>query len=177
VYVAIDYDDRADVAAVESSLEELGYRFTPSTRPAAPSRVEQLRSVQPLLERLVLLLGVLGAIGLLHFLGLSVRRRAHDLAVLKALGFVHGQVRRAVVIQAVAVTLVGVAVGIPAGFVLGRLLWLGSVAALDILDDPASPVGAALGGGVLVVMAAGLLAVGPGIVAARRRASGVLRSE
>ncbi len=177
VYVAIDYDDRADVAAVESSLEELGYRFTPSTRPAAPSRVEQLRSVQPLLERLVLLLGVLGAIGLLHFLGLSVRRRAHDLAVLKALGFVHGQVRRAVVAQAVAVTLVGVAVGIPAGFVLGRLLWLGSVAALDILDDPASPVGAALGGGVLVVMAAGLLAVGPGIVAARRRASGVLRSE
>ena len=177
VYVAIDYDDRADVAAVESSLEELGYRFTPSTRPAAPSRVEQLRSVQPLLERLVLLLGVLGAIGLLHFLGLSVRRRAHDLAVLKALGFVHGQVRRAVVAQAVAVTLVGVAVGIPAGFVLGRLLWLGSVAALDILDDPASPVGTALGVGVLVVMAAGLLAVGPGIVAARRRASGVLRSE
>lgn len=177
VYVAMDYDDAAEVASVEASLEELGYRFTPSTRPSAPSRVEQLRTVQPVLERLVLLLAVLGAVGLLHFLGLSVRRRAHDLAVLKALGFVHGQVRRAVVVQAVAVTLAGVAVGIPAGFVLGRLLWLGSVATLDILDDPASPVGTALVGGVLVVVAAGLLAVIPGIVAARRRASTVLRSE
>ncbi len=176
VYVAIDYDPAADVTAVESSLEELGYRFTPSARPSAPSRVEQLRTVQPVLERLVLLLAVLGAIGLLHFLGLSVRRRAHDLAVLKALGFVHGQVRRAVVVQAVAVTLAGVAVGIPAGFVLGRLLWLGSVASLDLLDDPASPVVAALAGGVLVVVAAGLLALGPGVLAARGRTS-VLRAE
>ena len=177
VYVAIGYDDQADVAAVEGSLEELGYRFTPSTRPSPPSRVEQLRTVQPVLERLVLLLAVLGAIGLLHFLGLSVRRRAHDLAVLKAIGFVHGQVRRAVVAQAVAVTLAGVVIGIPLGFVLGRLLWLGSVAALDILDDPASPVAPALAGGAVVVVAAGLLAVGPGLVAARRRASAVLRSE
>lgn len=177
VYVAMDYADDAEVASVEAELEALGYRFTPSTRPSAPSRVEQLRTVQPVLERLVLLLAVLGAVGLLHFLGLSVRRRAHDLAVLKALGFVHGQVRRAVVAQAVAVTLAGVAVGIPAGFVLGRLLWLGSVATLDILDDPASPVLPALAGGAVVVAAAGLLAVGPGTVAARRRASAVLRSE
>ena len=177
VYAAIDYDDRADVASVEASLEELGYRFTPSARPSAPSRVEQLRTVRPVLERLVLLLAALGAVGLLHFLGLSVRRRAHDLAVLKALGFVHGQVRRAVVVQAVAVAFAGVAVGIPVGFVLGRLLWLGSVAALDILDDPASPVLAALAGGAAVVIAAGALALGPGIMASRRRASAVLRSE
>ena len=177
VYVALDYADDADVPSVEAELEALGYRFTPSTRPSAPSRVEQLRTVQPVLERLVLLLAVLGAVGLLHFLGLSVRRRAHDLAVLEALGFVRGQVRRAVVAQAVAVTLAGVAVGIPAGFVLGRLLWLGSVAALDLLDDPASPVLPALAGGAVVVAAAGLLAVGPGVVAARRRASAVLRSE
>lgn len=93
--MAIGYDDQADVAAVEGSLKGAGLPLHPVDPPVAAQlpRRAVADGAAGVRRRLVLLLAVLGAIGLLHFLGLSVRRRAHDLAVLKAIGFVHGQVR------------------------------------------------------------------------------------
>lgn len=177
VYTAIRYEPAADQAEVEAALEGLGYRFTRSSRPIAPSEVEQVRAVHALLVALVVLLAVLGAVGLLHFLATSIRRRAGDLAVLKALGFVRRDIRRSVVWQAVAAVGAGLAFGIPTGVVVGRVAWLLVVGPLDIIDDPATPW--ALGALVIAVSLAGgaVLGVGPGWVASHRRTVEVLRGE
>lgn len=177
VYTAIRYEPAADQAEVEAALERLGYRFTRSTRPTAPSEVEQVRAVSALLVALVALLALLGAMGLLHFLSTSIRRRAGDLAVLKALGFVKRDIRRSVVWQAVAAAGAGLMFGLPAGVVVGRVSWLLVVGPLDIIDDPATPW--ALGALVVVISLAGaaVLGVGPGWVASHRRTVDVLRSQ
>ena len=177
VYTAIRYEPTADQAEVEAALEGLGYRFTRSTRPVAPSEVEQVRAVHALLVALVALLALLGAMGLLHFLSTSIRRRAGDLAVLKALGFVKRDIRRSVVWQAVAAAGAGLVFGLPAGVVVGRVGWLLVVGPLDIIDDPATPW--SLGALVIAASLAGaaVLGVGPGWVASRRRTVDVLRSQ
>lgn len=177
VYVAIRYDPAVDPGRVEAQLGALDYRFTPSARPTAPSEVTQVRAVRSLLVALVALLATLGAVGLLHFLATSIRRRAGDLAVLQALGFVRRDIRRSVVWQAVAATGAGLVFGVPIGVVLGRVAWLAAMAPLDIIDDPATPF---LQGALLAATAlagAAVLGFGPGWVASRRRTVDVLRSE
>ncbi len=74
----------------------------------------------------VLLAGGL-ALGAVVALGLallaSVRRRRHDLALLKTLGFTQRQLAAAVAWQASIAALVGIAIGLPCGIALGRWLW------------------------------------------------------
>jgi ABC-type antimicrobial peptide transport system permease subunit len=50
-------------------------------------------------------------------------RRARDLAVLRAIGFTRRSSRLAVNAQATVIAVVGLAVGVPAGIVLGRIGW------------------------------------------------------
>ena len=66
------------------------------------------------------LLALLAAAALAHLLVTSVRRRRRDLAILKSLGFVRGQVSAAVAWQATTVALLALAVGLPLGVALGR---------------------------------------------------------
>jgi hypothetical protein len=70
-----------------------------------------------------------GAATLAHLLAVSVWRRRRDSGLLKALGFVRGQVAAVVFWQAVTVALVGIVVGVPLGLVAGRVVW--RVFALD----------------------------------------------
>ncbi len=53
----------------------------------------------------------------------SVRQRRRDLALLKTIGFVRGQLAAAVAWQASVVALIGILIGIPLGIVAGRWLW------------------------------------------------------
>lgn len=55
-----------------------------------------------------------------HVLISTSRRSRRDLAILKALGFVRGQVRRAVAWQASTLALVSLVFGLPLGIALGR---------------------------------------------------------
>ena len=66
---------------------------------------------------------VLAVVGLVHVLAFSSRRRRVDFAVLRALGFQRGQVRRAVDVQALVITALGLTVGVPVGLVAGRVSW------------------------------------------------------
>ena len=65
-------------------------------------------------------LALFGAATLLHLLVVSVARRRHEIGLLKALGFVKGQVGATVCWQASTVALVGIIVGIPLGVALGQ---------------------------------------------------------
>lgn len=127
----------------------------------------------------ILALGL--AVGAVVALGLtlvaSVRRRRRDLALLKTLGFVQGQVAAVVSWQASVAALVGIIAGVPVGIIVGRTLW--SVFAHEIFAVPTPTVPtleivlAAVGALVL----ANLIAFLPGRIAARTRTAVLLRAE
>jgi len=119
-------------------------------------------------------LALFGAATLLHLLVVSVARRRHEIGLLKALGFVKGQVGATVCWQASTVALVGIIVGIPLGVALGRAVWRAFATNLGAVPVSVVPVEvvAALGVGVLVV--SNLLAVAPAVVAARSRTTAQL---
>ena len=109
------------------------------------------------------LLGVLALGTLAHLLVTSIRRRRVDLAVLKVLGFVPGQVRRTVVWQASTIAAVALAFGLPLGVVLGRLIWFLFAHQLGVVAAPTVPplrLTAVVLGGLVVT---GLVAIGAGL--------------
>lgn len=119
--IAIRFTPAADRrAAIESVVRD----FPGSTRAASPpadlADLERLRFVPWLISVLV---GALALASLVHALVTLLGRHARDLAVLAALGLTRRQ-RRAVG-PAVSVVLVGasIAVGVPAGLMLGRWTW------------------------------------------------------
>ena len=62
-----------------------------------------------------------GAVG--HALATAVRRRRHDVAVLRAVGMTRAQSRWVVATQATVLAVVGLLVGVPLGVALGRTVW------------------------------------------------------
>ncbi|MCX6464378.1 MAG: FtsX-like permease family protein [Pseudonocardiales bacterium] len=136
-----------------------------------------IRNVQVLPVVLGGFLGLLalGAVG--HALATAVRRRRHDVAVLRACGMTRGQVRAVVVTQATVLAGVGLLFGLPLGVAAGRVLWR-FVADITPLQYEAPVALAALLLAVPVaVLLSNALAAWPGRVAARLRIGHVLRAE
>ncbi|MEP7026162.1 MAG: FtsX-like permease family protein, partial [Actinomycetota bacterium] len=106
----------ADLAAVTRRLGRPG-QFMP---PQLPSQITEIRDVAvlPVVLSGFLVLLAAGAVG--HALATAVRRRRHELAVLRALGLTRRQARLVIVTQATVLALAGLAAGIPLGLVLGR---------------------------------------------------------
>jgi hypothetical protein len=116
-----------------------------------------------------------GAVG--HALATAVRRRSHDLAVLRAVGMTQWQCRWAVVTQATVLALVGAAFGIPLGLAVGRTVWriVADYTPIEYVPPTALWTLALVGPAALVL--ANLLAAWPGHRAARLRVAHVLRAE
>jgi ABC-type lipoprotein release transport system permease subunit len=119
-------------------------------------------------------LALFGAATLMHLLVVSVARRRREIGLLKALGFVKGQVGATVCWQASTVALVGLIVGIPLGVAVGQTVWRAFATNLGAVPVSIVPVEveAALGVGVFVV--ANVLALAPAVVAARSKTAGQL---
>jgi hypothetical protein len=127
------------------------------------------------------LLGAALAVGAAAALGLtlvtSVRRRRHDLAILKTLGFTRGQLATAVAVQASVAAVIGCAVGIPVGIALGRVLWVLFAGEISAVPAPTVPGGTITVIGALALALAILVATIPGRLAARTPTSQLLRAE
>ncbi len=124
------------------------------------------------------MLALFGAATLLHLLVVNVARRRHEIGLLKALGFVNGQVGAAVCWQATTVALVGIVVGIPLGVAAGQAVWRAFATNLGAVPVATVPIWliAALGAGGLV--AANVLAIAPAVAAARSKtADQLLRAQ
>jgi hypothetical protein len=136
--------------------------------------VEQVGYLPGLIASLVALLALCTVA---HALVSAVRRRRRDLAVLKTLGFLRRQVSATVACQATAFAVVAVVVGVPIGIAVGRWSWRLVANSLGVVPEPLMPPSGllAVAGGVL--LAANLIAAGPGWVAGRLRPALVLRSE
>jgi cell division protein FtsX len=156
------------------SPEEVAQVLAPT---APPPRLAELRELQRLPLFLAGFLALLAVAAVGHALATAVRRRRNDLAVLRALGVTRWQSAATVLIQAAVLALVGLAFGVPLGFVLGRTLWR-SVADTTPIDYVAPFAMWAL---VLIapiaLLAAALLAAWPSQRAASLRVAHVLRTE
>lgn len=110
----------ASRAAVAEALGSLADRAGPSP---VPEQVLDLRNVrvQPLLLGGFLLVLAIGAVG--HTLATAVRRRRHELAVLRTLGMTRRQSRLVVATQATVIAAVGLLFGLPLGVAAGRTAW------------------------------------------------------
>ena len=107
----------------------------------------------------------------------GVRRRRHDFAILRSLGFTSGQVQRAVSWRALLAGACAVVVGVPAGVIGGRWAWRLVARDVGLTSAPVVPVGWAVIPAVAAIAITVLISIGPGVSAGRRRLVDVLRTE
>jgi hypothetical protein len=146
-------------------------------RPSPPSNLQEVREIRTLPVFLAGFLALLaiGAVG--HALATAVRRRWHDLAVLRALGMTRRQARVVVFTQASVLALIGLAAGIPLGIALGRTIWRYVAETTPVFYvAPVAVLALALIAPVALA-AANLLAAIPAWRAAKLRVCEVLRAE
>jgi ABC-type lipoprotein release transport system permease subunit len=160
-------------AVAELRRDFTGLMFAP--RPHA--EVRNLQRVGGLPGLLAGLVALLALAMMTHTLVTSVRRRRRDLAVLKTLGFVRGQVAATVAWQATTFAAVALVLGVPIGLAAGRWAWQLTAAALGVDSGPVVPLAAVLAVAAGTVVAANLVAVLPGRAASRLRPAVALRSE
>jgi hypothetical protein len=145
--------------------------------PEQLTAVATLREVRdlPVVLGIFLALLAVGAVG--HGLVTAVRRRAHELAVLRALGMTRWQCRGVVITQATVLAVIGLALGVPLGLAIGRIVWraVADYTPLQYVSPTALWVILLIGPAALLV--ANVLAAVPGQRAARMRISQILRTE
>jgi hypothetical protein len=88
-----------------------------------PTEVDRLQQINRIPAAVAALLGVLALLAVGHALVTGVRRRRGELALLKVLGFRRGQVQSTVAWQATTLTVIGLVIGLPAGIIVGRIIW------------------------------------------------------
>jgi len=165
--------DPHDLAAIARLKREFPGVVLPAL--AAPD-IHNLQGVSSFPLILAAILTVLAVATIAHTLVTSVRRRRRDLAILKTIGFVRGQVRATVAWQSSALIGAAVIVGLPLGIVAGRWTWMTYANHIAIKPVPAiSPLVVVLIPAALLV--ANLIAAAPAGAAARTQPASVLRTE
>ncbi|KRE29973.1 ABC transporter permease [Agromyces sp. Soil535] len=165
----------ARIADETASLGDAGpLQFGPPTVPSKVQVLRQLGLLPQVLAGFLLILAV-GSLG--HALVTAMRRRRHDVAVIRVLGQTPGQARTVSVTQASVVALVGLVVGVPLGIALGRTLWRGVAESTPVAFADPTSVTLILAAVVAALLIANLLAVWPGHRAASLRVASVLRTE
>jgi predicted lysophospholipase L1 biosynthesis ABC-type transport system permease subunit len=147
------------------------------TQPLVPDQLAELRQVRrfPVFLACFLAVLALGAVG--HALASAVRRRRHDIAVLRVLGLTRRESRLIVITQALVLALVGLVVGTPLGVVVGRIVWERVADRTPVDYVPPVAVWALMLIAPIALAAANLLAAWPSHRAATLRVAPVLRSE
>ena len=146
------------------------------SHPRPPNNVANLSRVDVVPRVLGGLLATIGLAATAHALVTAVRRRRHDFAILRTLGFVRAQVGASVAWQATTLAVIGVCVGLPLGLVAGRSTWSLVAGAIGVGADALVPalVFLVVPGAILLAI---LTALAPAWRAARLRPGVVLRTE
>lgn len=171
----VDYKRDADPKV---ALARLQHDFGPNILERIPAQdVENLVRVDTLPWLLAALLAGLATVTLVHTLTASVRRRNHDLAILKALGFKPGQLAASVMWQTWTLALIGIAVGVPLGAVVGRATWTAVAENIGSVQHAVIPVGVIALLVALSALAVTVVAVAPAWFATRVNPAATLRHE
>jgi ABC-type antimicrobial peptide transport system permease subunit len=146
----------------------------PSVRPADVVNFGRVENMPLFLGEV---LGLFAAATLVHTLITSISRRRRELAILKTLGFVRRQVKRAVRLQALLLTSIALAISVPTGIAAGRWLWSYFATQQGVIAEPDIQPAALFIGIPLILVAAMLIAAIPARSAARTQPALVLRTE
>jgi hypothetical protein len=175
VFIALDPGAEPGVVAGRLTealgMPELIYH---SEEPSPIAELRQVRTMPVFLGAFLSLLA-LGAVG--HALATAVRKRRHDVAVLRAVGLTRTQARVVVLTQATVLALIGLVVGIPLGVALGRTVWRYVADTTPLSYVPPAALLAVLLAIPVALLAANGLAAWPGHRAATLRVGHVLRAE
>ncbi|MFN8053551.1 MAG: ABC transporter permease [Acidimicrobiales bacterium] len=142
--------------------------------PAGITNVAQLSMVPRLLAAF---LALLGFAALVHALAVTVRSRRRDLGILRSLGFTRAQAAATIVSLTSTIVLIGVAIGIPLGLVLGASGWRLVAQRVHVAPDSLMPflwIGLAA---VVALVTANLVALLPARAAAHLAPGDALRTE
>ena len=122
------------------------------------------------------MLAVFGVATLFHLLVVSVAQRRREVALLKVVGFVNGQVASTMAWQATTLAVVGIVLGVPLGVMAGRAIWQAFANNLGAVPVSIVPVWliCLLVAGVLLL--ADLIAVVPALAAIRSKPRDLLRT-
>ena len=166
-----------DMTAVFRQVGASGDQIDIAIRPERPTDIVALQRVRSTPLVLALLLAGLILVQVVNTLFTSSRRRRHDLALLKTVGFLRRQVAGAVAWQTVTFAFIALAIGVPLGIAAGRVLWITLADRLGAVAEPVTPLAtlALLAGGTIAV--GSFLAFAGGAVLARTRPAAALRSE
>lgn len=173
--LAVTFRPGASRDAVMGRLFKLGVEVDDGR--VLPQDVVLLRNVRSLPKWLAAFLAFLGIAAVGHVLVTAVRRRRHDLAVLRAVGFRPRQAAGVISWQAMTVGAVGLIVGVPLGIVAGHVSWrwvADSTPLLYVAPIAAITIAIAIPATLLL---ANVLAVLPARSAARIHPAEVLRIE
>ena len=178
-WVLVRFRPGTDVVAAEKRLSASfgggSERF--KARAQLPVAVASLRDLRSLPFSLAIFFGLLAIATVAHALVTTVRRRRHDLAVLRAVGFTRRDARVAIAWQATLIAIVGLVIGIPLGIVTGRLLWKQLAENFPVAYVPPLALVAVLFVVPVAIVVANLIAAGPAHAATRIRPARVLRAE
>ena len=176
-YIALDLED-AD--ALDDELGQLQrdmpdpFLIRNEQRPTTIADLDRVRTVPVVLA--VLLALSAGAL-LSHLLVTAVRSRRRDLALLASLGFTRRQLRATVGWHASTVVGLALAVGIPAGVVVGRSAWSAFATGIHTSSSPVVPVLWVAATLPVALLVANAVAALPGRWAARTQPAITLREE
>lgn len=155
--------------------DQVGACFSrPVERPADIANYARVRATPLILAGLLALVAA-AMIG--HALVTSVRRRRHDLAILKTLGFVRGQVSATVAWQATTFAVVALALGLPIGIAAGRWIWTVFADQLGVPAEPVVSIPVILLAIPATLLLANVIAAIPGRLASRTQPAAILRTE
>jgi hypothetical protein len=172
----------ADVQAVARRIDAVAaaipggkaFTFAP---PAPLPEVQEIKDLELLPVALSAFLALLAVSAVGHALSIAVRRRRHDLAVLRALGITRAQSRLVVTTQASLLAVIGLVFGVPLGIALGRVIWRTVAGFTPLAYQPPVALLALLLIAPAALLAANALAAWPQRRAARLQAGQILRSE
>jgi predicted permease len=135
-------DPEGTVAAVRRAVHEVDARFPLNNVKTQTEQADETLAMERLFAKLLSLFGllaqVLAAIGLYGVLAWSVARRTHEIGIRMALGAGRRDVLRMVLRQGMALTLIGVCVGMACAYVLGR--YMASFGKMLYGVEPADPL-------------------------------------
>jgi len=171
--VAVQLSD--SVAQFAASMPELG--DVPPDAAFVPPAIANVSRVRSIPFALAAVLAALALLTVGHVMVTSTRGCRRELAILRSLGAGGGWISRAVHWQATLFTLVCAAVGIPLGFITGRLVFLAFARNMGTVDDAAIPFALVAIGVVAIVALANAATAIPARRARRLAPAQLLRTE
>jgi ABC-type antimicrobial peptide transport system permease subunit len=176
-YLLLKWASDADVAAAEQRVTRIGGTDLFAQAALLPTAVADLARIESLPLALGAFFALLACATVAHALVTTVRRRRHDLAVLRAVGFTRRQTRGAIAWQSTLLAVAGIIVGVPLGIAVGRIAWRWLADDFPIVYVPPAALLAVFGVAAIAIAVANVLAAGPAHAATRIRPAEALRVE